>query len=129
MDKTTKTFVIAACSVVIAGGAVGGGIVATSVLGPPLRCFAAHVQTKFGKNPHSGFASMDYEVFRTDVEQHKVAQVLLSPDRGTAQVVKVDGSRFSVKLAADKDLLTLLTVNNVDIAVQPNRLIANACNF
>ena len=129
MDKTTKAFVIAACSVVIAVGAVGGAIVATSVLGPPLRCFAGHMQSKFGQNPDSGVAYMDYEVFRADVQQQKVARVLVSPDRGTAQVIKTDGRRFSVRLDPDKELLQLLTENDVDIAVRPNRIIAEACNF
>ena len=129
MDKTTKAFVIAACSVVIAGGAISGVVVVSSVLGPPLRCFAGHIQSKFGKDPDSGVTSMNYGVFRTDVKEQKVARVLLSPGRGTAQVVNKDGKRFFVKLAPDKNLLKLLTDNNVDIAVQPDRVIAEACNF
>jgi cell division protease FtsH len=47
--------------------------------------------------------------------------VLISPDRGTAQVVENDGRRAVVNLAPDKDLLKLLTDHNVDIAVQPSR--------
>jgi cell division protease FtsH len=47
--------------------------------------------------------------------------VLISPDRGTAQVVENDGRRAEVNLAPDKDLLKLLTEHNVDIAVQPTR--------
>ena len=129
MDKTTKVFVISACSVVIAGGAISGGIVATSVFGPPLRCFAGHIQSKFSKNPDTGLTSMDYEVFRTDVKNGKIAGVRISLDRGTAQVIEKDGGRFFVRLAPDKDLLKLLTDNSVDIAVQPNRVIAEACNF
>jgi len=46
---------------------------------------------------------------------------LISPDRGTAQVVENDGRRAVVNLAPDKDLLKLLTDHNVDIAVQPSR--------
>jgi cell division protease FtsH len=45
---------------------------------------------------------------------------LISPDRGTAQVVQNDGQRAVVNLAPDKDLLKLLTDHNVDIAVQPS---------
>ena len=47
--------------------------------------------------------------------------MLLSPDRGTAQIVENDGRRAEVNLAPDKDLLKLLTDHNVDIAVQPSR--------
>lgn len=50
-----------------------------------------------------------------------MSRVLLSPDRGTAQIVENDGSRAAVNLAPDKDLLKLLTDHNVDIAVQPTR--------
>jgi cell division protease FtsH len=50
-----------------------------------------------------------------------VSRVLISPDRGTAQVVENDGRRAVVNLAPDKDLLKLLTDHNVDIAVQPSR--------
>ena len=47
--------------------------------------------------------------------------MLLSPDRGTAQIVETDGRRAEVNLAPDKDLLKMLTDHNVDIAVQPSR--------
>jgi cell division protease FtsH len=47
--------------------------------------------------------------------------VLISPDRGTAQVVENSGQRAVVNLAPDKDLLKILTEHNVDIAVQPSR--------
>ncbi len=47
--------------------------------------------------------------------------MLISPDRGTAQVVENDGRRAVVNLAPDKDLLKLLTDHDVDIAVQPSR--------
>tara|TARA_B100000073_G_scaffold330349_1_gene318750 strand:- start:74 stop:478 length:405 start_codon:yes stop_codon:yes gene_type:complete len=132
MDKTTKAFVIAACLVVIPGMAITGVVVVSPVLRSPLRCFAGHIQSKFGKDPGSGVTSMSYGAFRTDVKEQKIARVLLSPARGTAQVVSTDGRRFLVRLAPDKNLLKLLTDNNVDVAVQPGRagpVIDDACNF
>ena len=55
------------------------------------------------------------------VQEDQVSRVLLSPDRGTAQIVETDGRRAEVNLAPDKDLLKMLTDHNVDIAVQPSR--------
>jgi cell division protease FtsH len=54
------------------------------------------------------------------VQDNEVSRVLISPDRGTAQIVQNDGQRAVVNLAPDKDLLKLLTDHNVDIAVQPS---------
>ncbi len=62
-----------------------------------------------------------YSDFVEAVTDNQIARVLISPDRGTAQVVENDGQRAVVNLAPDKDLLKLLTDHNVDIAVQPNR--------
>ncbi len=62
-----------------------------------------------------------YSEFVEAVQEDQVSRVLLSPDRGTAQVVQTDGRRAEVNLAPDKDLLKLLTDHNVDIAVQPSR--------
>ncbi|MCP9916518.1 ATP-dependent zinc metalloprotease FtsH3 [Cyanobium sp. ATX 6F1] len=62
-----------------------------------------------------------YSDFVEAVTDNQIARVLISPDRGTAQVVENGGQRAVVNLAPDKDLLKLLTDHNVDIAVQPNR--------
>ncbi len=65
--------------------------------------------------------TMRYSDFVQAVEAKEVSRVLISPDRGTAQVVETNGQRAVVNLAPDKDLLKLLTENKVDIAVQPSR--------
>ncbi len=60
-----------------------------------------------------------YSEFLEAVEDNQISRVLISPDKGSAQIVENDGSRSKVNLAPDKDLLELLTQHNVDIAVQP----------
>ncbi|MGB5240948.1 MAG: ATP-dependent zinc metalloprotease FtsH3 [Prochlorococcaceae cyanobacterium] len=65
--------------------------------------------------------NLRYSDFVEAVQENQISRVLISPDRGTAQVVENDGNRAVVNLAPDKDLLKLLTDHNVDIAVQPNR--------
>ena len=60
-----------------------------------------------------------YSDFVEAVQDDQVSRVTISPDRGSAVVVKNDGRREQVNLAPDKDLLKLLTDHNVDIAVQP----------
>ena len=62
-----------------------------------------------------------YREFLESVREKEVSRVLISPDNGTAQVLEKDGVRYEVKLAPDKDLLKILTQNNVDIAVTPTR--------
>ena len=64
---------------------------------------------------------MRYSDFVEAVEENQISRVLISPDRGTAQVVENDGRRAQVNLAPDKQLLGLLTQHDVDIAVQPTR--------
>ena len=71
--------------------------------------------------PQPEARSLRYSDFVERVQEDQVSRVLLSPDRGTAQVVETDGRRAEVNLAPDKDLLKLLTDHNVDIAVQPSR--------
>ena len=66
--------------------------------------------------------TLRYSDFIEAVQDKEVSRVLISPDNGTAQVVENDGSRSEVNLAPDKDLLKILTDNDVDIAVQPTRL-------
>ena len=65
--------------------------------------------------------TLRYSDFIEAVQDKEVSRVLISPDNGTAQVVENDGSRSEVNLAPDKDLLKILTDNDVDIAVQPTR--------
>ena len=66
--------------------------------------------------------TLRYSDFIEAVQDREVSRVLLSPDSGTAQVVENDGSRSEVNLAPDKDLLKILTENDVDIAVTPTKL-------
>jgi cell division protease FtsH len=81
------------------------------------------IGTAFLERPDSASAprSLRYSDFVEAVESNEVSRVLISPDRGTAQVVENDGQRATVNLAPDKDLLKLLTEHDVDIAVQPSR--------
>jgi cell division protease FtsH len=72
-------------------------------------------------DPANAPRTLRYSDFVEAVQANEVSRVLISPDRGTAQVVENDGQRAVVNLAPDKDLLKLLTEHNVDIAVQPNR--------
>jgi cell division protease FtsH len=72
-------------------------------------------------DPANAPRNLRYSDFVEAVQDNQIARVLISPDRGTAQVVENDGSRALVNLAPDKDLLKLLTDHNVDIAVQPSR--------
>jgi cell division protease FtsH len=72
-------------------------------------------------DPSGGPRTLRYSDFVEAVQQNEVSRVLISPDRGTAQVVENDGQRAVVNLAPDKDLLKLLTEHDVDIAVQPSR--------
>ncbi|MCP9890880.1 ATP-dependent zinc metalloprotease FtsH3 [Cyanobium sp. Aljojuca 7D2] len=72
-------------------------------------------------DPANAPRTLRYSDFVEAVQGDEVSRVLISPDRGTAQVVENDGRRAVVNLAPDKDLLKLLTDHNVDIAVQPSR--------
>ena len=72
-------------------------------------------------DPANAPRTLRYSDFVEAVQANEVSRVLISPDRGTAQVVENDGQRAVVNLAPDKDLLKLLTEHNVDLAVQPNR--------
>ncbi len=72
-------------------------------------------------NPASAPRTLRYSDFVEAVQANEVSRVLISPDRGTAQVVESDGRRAVVNLAPDQDLLKLLTEHDVDIAVQPSR--------
>ena len=73
-------------------------------------------------NAENATKTLRYSDFIEAVQEKEVSRVLISPDNGTAQVVENDGSRSEVNLAPDKDLLKILTENDVDIAVQPTRL-------
>ena len=67
--------------------------------------------------------TLRYSDFIDRVQEKEISRVLLSPDNGTAQVIGEDGVRYEVNLAPDKDLLKILTENNVDIAVKPTRIV------
>ena len=73
-------------------------------------------------NTETTTKSLRYSDFIEAVQDKEISRVLISPDNGTAQVVENDGSRSEVNLAPDKDLIKILTDNDVDIAVQPTRL-------
>ncbi len=73
-------------------------------------------------NTENATKTLRYSDFIEAVQDREVSRVLLSPDSGTAQVVENDGSRSEVNLAPDKDLLKILTENDVDIAVTPTKL-------
>ena len=72
-------------------------------------------------DPTTAARTLRYSDFVESVQEDQVSRVLLSPDRGTAQIVETDGRRAEVNLAPDKDLLKMLTDHNVDSAVQPSR--------
>ena len=72
-------------------------------------------------SPANAPRTLRYSDFVEAVQANEISRVLISPDRGTAQVVENDGRRAIVNLAPDKDLLKLLTEHDVDIAVQPSR--------
>ena len=70
----------------------------------------------------SSTKTLRYSDFIEAVQDKEISRVLISPDNATAQVVENDGSRSEVNLAPDKDLLKILTENNVDIAVTHTKL-------
>lgn len=72
----------------------------------------------FDKQPQSR-ETWRYSDFIQAVEKGKVAQVRLSPDRTRALVKPQDGSQVVVNLPNDPDLISILSQNNVDIAVLP----------
>ncbi len=72
-------------------------------------------------DPANAPRTLRYSDFVEAVQANEISRVLISPDRGTAQVVENNGQRAVVNLAPDKDLLKILTDHNVDIAVQPSR--------
>ncbi|MEI8251913.1 MAG: ATP-dependent zinc metalloprotease FtsH3 [Synechococcus sp. ELA057] len=72
-------------------------------------------------DPANAPRTLRYSDFIEAVQGNEISRVLISPDRGTAQVVENDGQRAVVNLAPDRDLLKILTEHNVDIAVQPSR--------
>ena len=70
-------------------------------------------------SPTRASRTLRYSDFIEAVQEKQVSRVLISPDKGTAQIVESDGNRALVNLAPDQELLQLLTDNDVDIAVQP----------
>ena len=63
--------------------------------------------------------SWRYTDFINEVEQQRVEKVSISSDRTRALVTAQDGSKITVNLPNDPDLLNILTRNNVDISVSP----------
>ena len=82
------------------------------------------VGTAFLDRPNESQESrkLRYSDFIEAVEDNQISRVFISPDNGTAKIIENDGSRAEVTLAPDKDLLQILTENNVDIAVKPTRI-------
>ena len=70
-------------------------------------------------SPTKASRTLRYSAFIEAVQEKQISRVLISPDKGTAQIVESDGNRALVNLAPDQQLLQLLTDNDVDIAVQP----------
>ena len=60
-----------------------------------------------------------YSRLISEVENHKVDKISISADRSKALVTADDGTKIIVNLPNDRDLLDILTRNNVDIAVLP----------
>ncbi len=79
------------------------------------------VGTAFLDRPNQSQESkqLRYSDFIEAVEDRQISRVFISPDNGTAKIIQNDGSRAEVNLAPDKDLIQILTENDVDIAVQP----------
>ena len=68
-------------------------------------------------DPANAPRTMRYSDFVEAVQANDVSRVLISPDRGTAQVVENDGRRAVVNLAPDKDLLKILNDHKVDLSL------------
>ena len=69
-----------------------------------------------------GNKTLKYSDFIDAVQEKEISRVLINPNDATAQVVDEDGVRYEVNLAPDKNLLKILTENNVDISVLPTRI-------
>lgn len=80
----------------------------------------------FDQNPQGRRETWRYSDFIQAVEQGRVAQVRLSPDRSRAIVKPQDGSQVLVNLPDDPELINILTQNKVEISVLPQ---ANDENF
>ena len=74
-------------------------------------------------NKENDFQTLRYSDFIEAVQNKEISRVLISPDNATAKIIRNDGTKSIVNLAPDKDLLKILTDNNVGIAVQPPRLV------
>ncbi len=60
-----------------------------------------------------------YSYFIQEVQDNRIAKVVISPDRSSALVTVNDGSKVLVNLPNDPELLDTLTQHKVDISVQP----------
>ena len=73
-------------------------------------------------NKENDSQTLRYSDFIEAVQNKEISRVLISPDNATAKIIRNDGAKSIVNLAPDKDLLKILTDNDVGIAVQPSRL-------
>ena len=121
MDKTTKYFVIAACSVVILLGGIPILLIAVRGAAALFLRGTCMIEKQFFK-PGANLPPMNYFEFEQAVGLSRISKVLISPHRGNAVVTSTDGFRYLVILAPDRDLLRLLTDHNVDISVEPTKL-------
>jgi len=64
-------------------------------------------------SPTRASRTLRYSDFIEAVQEKQVSRVLISPDKGTAQIVESDGNRALVNLAPDQELLKLLDSNQV----------------
>ena len=70
-------------------------------------------------SPTKASRTLRYSDFIEAVQDKQVSRVLISPDKGTAQIVESDGNRALVNLAPDQELLQLLTDNEMSTSIIP----------
>ena len=115
MDKTTTWLVRAAAVIVIIVGWV-------SYLDPYLK---KQDEIRFNKNYENQLRQanqrceklekISYYQFLNLVKSGQITRVNLSSNNGLSEV-KTKNNTFAVSIAPDKELLALLTANNIDIA-------------
>ena len=116
MDKISKRLVIAGSSIAILSGL---SIISLIVFIAVPKLTERFFLSEYERWEASGLRTYSYSRFVEMVKEGGVGRVVILPDRGSAQVVEVDGSRAMVQLYPDKDLLNLLTDHDVDISVRP----------
>ena len=73
-------------------------------------------------NSQNYIKKLNYRDFIEAVQEKEISRVIISPDNGKAFIIGKDLVCFEVNLRRDKDLLNILTENNVDIVVTPSGL-------